>query len=148
MGANATIFWVIIFQFISKSLGLGLTGLDTTADPCQDFYQYACGAGGPFPSLSGFKLGVLDKLRKIFESSRSDLPVYSEVKSLYKSCMDTDNIEKNAMADMLRHINNLGGWPVVLGTRWDGTNSSWYQLSVQAKHLGFRTGMFLSLIHI
>ncbi len=91
----------------SSASGLDLPAIDKSADPCQNFYQYACGAWmktHPIPpdqsSWGTFDLlneGNQQVLRQILEDSaghqdRSDLD--AEIGGFYASCMNEPAIEK------------------------------------------------------
>jgi len=131
--------------------------MDQTADPCSDFYQFACGGfvaetvipdhqtnKGAF-SIVRDKLN--ERLRKIFETENSatDPKVYGSVRNFYQTCMDKDTIEKNSVNDLKEIVAKLGGWPVVEGEKWSGENFQWHKLSVQASDEGLNSDRMISI---
>jgi putative endopeptidase len=94
------------------AIGLDPATLDRTADPCDDFYQYACGgwiaateipadkplAMRSFVSIEDRNLeyehGLLDKLR----ARPGDEPGAAQLAAFYGSCMDEPAIEKAGLS--------------------------------------------------
>ncbi|MCA9677904.1 MAG: M13 family metallopeptidase [Kofleriaceae bacterium] len=92
-------------------VGLDQASLDTTADPCDDFYQYACGgwmASNEIPAdrarWSGFD-AIHDRneavLHDILEDARKATPgadpIIDKLGAFYGSCMDEAGIEQAGM---------------------------------------------------
>ena len=128
--------------------------IDVTQDPCNDFYDFACGkflketvipdydtSTGTFDFLEE-KLN--ERLRNLFESKGKvgEPEIFKSVRNLYSSCMDQDTIEKMAKDSLLKFVEELGGWPVLLGDSWNGENFDWQKLSVAA----YRKGMLINPI--
>ncbi len=94
-------------QTTSSESGVDLKAIDKTADPCQNFFQYACGnwvKSNPippeYPRWGRFN-ELLDRnqavLREILEDSakREDRsPVDQQIGGLYASCMDEAAVDK------------------------------------------------------
>jgi len=93
--------------------GVDLTAIDKTADPCGDFYQYACGGwlkANPIPpeEAAWGRFDVLQEnnqktLRSILEDAAAHptgAPVAEQVGGFYQSCMNEEAIE------------SLGGTPL------------------------------------
>jgi len=94
--------------------GLDTAFIDTTADPCTDFFQYACGKFSqlhPIPAdRSGFGIGSMlyDNnqiiLRSILEKAAASgagrTPNEQKIGDYYSSCMDTAAIERKGLSGL------------------------------------------------
>jgi putative endopeptidase len=88
-----------------------VTAIDKTADPCKDFYQYACGTwlkNNPIPADQSRwgRFNELDErnkqvLRGILEqAAKADVsrdPVTKQIGDYYAACMDEAGIEKRGL---------------------------------------------------
>ncbi|EEB19528.1 endothelin-converting enzyme, putative [Pediculus humanus corporis] len=104
-----------------------LSAMDLTANPCHDFFQYACGTWNKkhvIPedrsSISTFEI-MADQLQVIlkevleepFEEHEHNNSATRKAKLFYSSCMNLrDKYEKSAMHLFRQVLKNLGGWPV------------------------------------
>ena len=90
-----------------------LTAMDKTVDPCQDFFQYACGnwnknnpipadksRWGRFNELAEHNLYVLRDILEQTETATQRNPVQQKVGDFYGSCMDEAVIEKRGTAPL------------------------------------------------
>jgi len=131
--------------------------MDQKADPCSDFYQFACGgfvAETVIPdhqtskgSFSIVRDKLNERLRKIFEaeSTATEPKVYNSVRNLYKTCMDKESIEKNSVNDLKELVGKLGGWPVLEGEKWSSDNFKWHELSIKASDEGLSSDRMISI---
>ncbi|XP_023311755.1 neprilysin-1-like [Anoplophora glabripennis] len=101
-----------------------LSAMDHTADPCVDFFQYACGTWNKkhvIPedrsSISTFEV-MADQLQVILKGvleepiNLEDNEATRKAKTFYNTCMDLHNIRKIGDEPIREVLNNLGGWPV------------------------------------
>jgi putative endopeptidase len=93
-----------------ESRSLDLTAIDKTADPCTDFYQYACGnwnKSNPIPSDQvrwARSFTVVNErnrylLWKELDAAAKDpkTPLQKQFGDFYASCMNTDVVEKKGL---------------------------------------------------
>jgi membrane metallo-endopeptidase-like protein 1 len=131
--------------------------MDPQVDPCNDFYEFACGTFAKETVIPDHKTyegsfsivrdKLNERLRKLFEAdTKPDEPkIFQSVRKFYSSCMDKDGIEEHGKKALLELVEQLGGWPVVQGETWNKENFTWTQTEVIANRLGYDTGKILSV---
>ena len=102
-----------------------LNMIDFTADPCVDFYQYACGGWFKKNSIPAIQTAwntnseaIRQKdelLKNALESPvENNNPESAErkVKELFAKCVDSDAIENQDIGPLMGFINEAGGWAI------------------------------------
>ncbi|XP_075274554.1 neprilysin isoform X1 [Opisthocomus hoazin] len=114
-----------------KSAARILENMDTTAEPCNDFYQYACGGWlkrNVIPETSS-RYSNFDILRDELEvvlkdvldtPSSNDITAVQKAKTLYKSCINETTIDSRGGTPLISLLPDLSDWPVAT-TNWDSS---------------------------
>ena len=131
--------------------------MNQTQDPCQDFYEFACGNflhEAIIPD-DQYEVGstkyqsdkLNERLRNILEADSKDNEpaVFSSVRKLYASCMDLDLLDKEGSRKILQVIEELGGWPVLQGEDWDPDKFDWQEVAGKASQLGLGRSCIVSV---
>merc|ERR1712032_30506 len=134
-----------------------INSMDEAVDPCSDFYNFACGnfiketvipdhqtSYGSF-SMVRDKLNL--RLRKLFEGKPADNEpqAYQNVRNYFQACMDTKGIEEKSVEQLKALLDDIGGWPVLVGDKWEGENFKWHELSMKASDKGFSSDRMISI---
>ncbi len=99
-----------------------VNAIDKTADPCVDFYQYACGTWmknnpippdksrwGRFDELAEHNLYILRDILTEAQAPGKHTPAESMVGAYYASCMDESAIEKKGTAPLTPALEGING---------------------------------------
>ncbi|XP_048879417.1 endothelin-converting enzyme 1 isoform X2 [Brienomyrus brachyistius] len=129
-----------------------LGALDTSVDPCQDFYSYACGGWmknnplpegksrwGPFSSLWERNMAAM---KNLLENTSMEGLSKAELKAqrYYQACMSEAKIEALGAQPLQDLINQTGGW--VLTGPWDEEN---FQEVLRIVSARYRTSPFFTV---
>ncbi|CAL4124487.1 unnamed protein product, partial [Meganyctiphanes norvegica] len=124
---------------LKERASLMLELMDPTVDPCDDFYQFACGRWrNNFPlrddkavdnTFERLKEDLDEVLRTLLEqeSLPDESPSNTAAKMLYQGCMNTNDIETLGAKPLLELLRDLGGWPVLDGDDWNETGFNWVE---------------------
>ncbi|XP_031627155.1 neprilysin-2-like isoform X2 [Contarinia nasturtii] len=111
--------------------------LDEDIDPCDDFYEFACGNFHKYASIPDGKNAfnayskveelVQLQLRKIFDQPLppNESKAFRLVKQFYSSCLNETLIEERGLQPLFEILDSYGGWPVVKGDAWKEDDFDW-----------------------
>uniref|UniRef100_A0A146LYT5 Neprilysin-2 n=1 Tax=Lygus hesperus TaxID=30085 RepID=A0A146LYT5_LYGHE len=125
-----------------------LQNLDNTTEPCDDFYQFACGQfrkkfiPDDKTGLSMFSVisdELQEQLRMIVNSpiEKTDIQPILNAKNMYKLCMNESHIEEVGAEPVKQLLKKMGGWPVIEGDSWDMGSFSWLNTVYNYRKEGF-----------
>ncbi|NXY42204.1 MMEL1 protein, partial [Ceuthmochares aereus] len=121
----------LVILYASSRAARIIQNMDPTADPCKDFYQYACGGWlnrHVIPETSS-RYSIFDILRDELEivlkgvletPEQGDREAFRKAKILYKSCMNESLIEQRDSLPLLEALMMVGDWPVA-SADWNKT---------------------------
>ncbi|XP_075013774.1 neprilysin [Calonectris borealis] len=133
-----------------KSAARILENMDTTAEPCNDFYQYACGGWlkrNVIPETSS-RYSNFDILRDELEvvlkdvldtPSSDDITAVQKAKTLYRSCINETTIDSRGGSPLISLLPNVSDWPVAT-TNWDSSYGTAWTAETAIAQLNSRYG--------
>ncbi|KAM9230967.1 Neprilysin [Leptosomus discolor] len=133
-----------------KSAARILENMDTTAEPCKDFYQYACGGWlkrNVIPETSS-RYSNFDILRDELEvvlkdvldtPSSNDITAVQKAKTLYRSCINETTIDSRGGRPLISLLPNISDWPVAT-TNWDSSYGAAWTAETAIAQLNSRYG--------
>lgn len=100
--------------------GLDLNAIDKAADPCQDFYQYACGnwlkthpipadesSWGTFNLLFNRNQEILRQILEESQKSQTRSSIDEKIGGFYQSCTDEGTIEKHGSEPLKAELGRI-----------------------------------------
>ncbi|XP_074768637.1 neprilysin [Athene noctua] len=133
-----------------KSAARILENMDTTAEPCHDFYQYACGGWlkrNVIPETSS-RYSNFDILRDELEvvlkdvldtPGSNDITAVQKAKTLYRSCINETTIDSRGGRPLISLLPNVSDWPVAT-TNWDSSYGTAWTAETAIAQLNSRYG--------
>ncbi|NXA06969.1 NEP protein, partial [Sapayoa aenigma] len=127
-----------------------LENMDPSAQPCRDFYQYACGGWlrrNVIPETSS-RYSNFDILRDELEvvlkdvlqtPSTNDIPAVQKAKTLYRSCINETAIDSRGGKPLISLLPSVSDWPVAT-TTWETSYGTVWTAEAATAQLNSRYG--------
>uniref|UniRef100_A0A1B6DD22 Peptidase M13 N-terminal domain-containing protein n=1 Tax=Clastoptera arizonana TaxID=38151 RepID=A0A1B6DD22_9HEMI len=132
-----------------QAANIVLESMDSSVDPCDDFYKFSCGNFIKESTIPDDKTSIswfskvddilTDQLRIIIEepSTPDESRPITMAKIMYKNCMNKSRIEDVGLTQIKNIVKDLGGWPVLEGDSWDPSSFDWISTTYKFKDKGF-----------
>jgi membrane metallo-endopeptidase-like protein 1 len=116
---------------------------------CDDFYEYACGRFLDERVIPDDKTGITafseientmkDHLRIIVNEPVDEIEIkpFRDLKLLNQACLNLDAIEAVGTAPVMNKVQQLGGWPAMIGGDWDDSEWSWESTIASLRSFGY-----------
>ncbi|XP_071750152.1 neprilysin-2-like isoform X2 [Lepeophtheirus salmonis] len=137
-----------------------LENMDSTVNPCDDFYAFSCGGfinktivpngEEKVNVLTKTKDGLISDINDLMneELNSSELQIFKDMKTFYKTCIDENKIEELGVTPMKDILKQMGGWPVIECDSWSIPRQTyrWYNETLKLRKLGFSAKYFLNFL--
>ncbi|KAK5649014.1 hypothetical protein RI129_003906 [Pyrocoelia pectoralis] len=108
-----------------------LSQVDKDIDPCEDFFLFACGKAKNVTSKEHhprrlLKSNIEKQLQNLLEEpiDENDHSIFNYEKEFHRACL-ADKNGTQSLETLKQMFNDLNGWPVVVGSKWDENNFNW-----------------------
>lgn len=131
--------------------------LDEAVDPCENFYEFACGKYVKSTEIPAGK-GMIDAFTVISDLVQEQLHTLlsaalqaNESKALrlardfHLACLNETIVEERGLKPLTDILDDLGDWPVVEGDAWLGDDFDWIGIIKKFRNIGFDTDVIFSL---
>ncbi|XP_057375648.1 membrane metallo-endopeptidase-like 1 isoform X2 [Daphnia carinata] len=122
-----------------------LESMDETADPCENFYQFACGGwqkknfirrGSAEISQFSILRGRIDRFIEEFfmeNNTEVDSKATNNTRDMYNACLDLNSIEKLGIMPLVKILDSYGQWPMTV-SNWTENRFDWRKASASIRN--------------
>ncbi|CAF2098157.1 unnamed protein product [Rotaria magnacalcarata] len=125
---------VCLTPYCVKAANYLLQSIDTEVEPCENFFEFACGTwlknnripddAGSVDTFNGLRnqldVNVVDILTSPIPSDLNNTQAVINARRLYASCVNETALASDGERALLDVINDeLGGWPILQGSSWN-----------------------------
>ncbi|KAF5280977.1 hypothetical protein FQR65_LT14901 [Abscondita terminalis] len=134
-----------------------LENLDMTTNPCENFYQFACGGytkskkipidKTQISTLSEMVTLVNNQLHAVLKEPIHDNEPHTLklAKQLFGVCLNTSAIDENNLKTAKELLKKLDGWPVLEGNSWKENDFDWKKQMYKFRKYGFAVNKLLDV---
>lgn len=131
--------------------------MDEGIDPCDHFYQFACGNYIKNTKISADKVSVDlsttvdDLVREQLRTIINEPPQLNEskpfrlAKYFNAACLNQSIIEDRGIKPLADILEAFGGWPVVKGDLWCDKEFNWIEIVKRFRRMGLDTNVIFAL---
>ncbi|KAH7705032.1 Peptidase family M13 containing protein [Aphelenchoides avenae] len=134
-----------------------LDAIDETKDPCENFYDFACGKWratntlqpgveirASFPDLANEVAKEMEVL--LSECSYGGSKAINAVKTLHNACMNKLRFQPRKSYEVIHHLVNFGYWPIIQ-PKWSATDYDLTQLLIHVALAGASTRLVVMFVY-
>ncbi|KAJ8924080.1 hypothetical protein NQ315_006861 [Exocentrus adspersus] len=121
--------------------------LEAELPPCDNFYNFTCGNYKGHLLVHNLQNEIDLKLHQFITGPilDDDWRSVKLQKRYYHACMNVTRIEEDQNEALKKLYEQLGGWPVLKGTKWKRDSFDWGRIVEKCKDLGFYYDWFINV---
>lgn len=122
-----------------------IESMDTSVDPCDNFYNFACGKyikninlmdqSQHKSNLRSISEEITEQIRTIISSPiiKGEIKPFKLVKQFYSQCMN--EVKEDVVKNLIKTLDKFGGLPFLKGDKWNETDFVWENVILELEKL-------------